>query len=154
MRESITLFVAVVLCLLLCHPIRSLNSNWFKSIYSLTSETTNSFSFPAILSIQFKFDDDNTVPSSAKQLRLVPAHEASYFKVDWSSFSPKHIPVKLYNSAGKFIGILQEKNIYSITNQLNLAPDNIKLSPGIYYAYAQYPEGINTQNGYAKFVVK
>jgi len=60
----------------------------------------------------------------------------------------------LYDAAGKFIGQFDDQSKLAPNNTFFNKQDFIKLSPGIYYAYAQCSTGINTQNGYAKFVVK
>lgn len=148
------MFLAIVLCFMLCLPVKSLSTSWSSFKNSLASATYNVPAFPPILSIQFKFEDSShpLLPSTA--LHLIPEEKNQYFHVDWASISAKNLTVKLYSATGKFIATLQEKNSYSTTNQLVIAPDSIKLSPGIYYAYAQCSAGINTQNGYAKFVVK
>lgn len=151
MRDSLTLFVAVVLCLLLCLPAKSLNKLWHNSISSRSVEPYTDDYLSSILSITFKAENTSNFGSELGELYLIPKNKPHQYTLDWSAFLDSKPIIKIYNATGD---LLNENTLQIVENQLGKQHDHLKLAPGIYYAFIAFNAGQSTQKGYAKFVVK
>lgn len=154
MRESLTLFMAVVLSLALCLPSTKISKTWLEKSGALIFLSERLPNFPSFLTITFKSSlSDSSSPKTLK-ICLVPDETNRHFRVDWRTPSAKNAEVKLFTADGSTIELIRPKKRYLADNELISLSEEVRLSPGIYYASAAWQQAQGRQYGYAKFVVK
>ena len=154
MRESITLFMAVVLCLLLCLPAKSWSDAWLKPSTALTFLSERLPNFPSFLSITFKSSFSDNSSANTLNICLVPDETNQLFRIDWGTPTVENAEIKLFVANGSTVELIRSEKMYPADNELINVSEQIRLSPGIYYASAVWQQEQSAQYGYAKFVVK